>query len=440
MWHRIRHVGRALVGLCLLLAASFAANLAASSAALAQQPRVIDLRIGMQGPATRLVLEITEPMTPEVSVLSAPDRVIIDLPEVAWALPMNAATASGGVIQSFRFGNFSAGRSRMVLDVRGPVVVQSTFMIEPREGKQYRFVVDLARKAPPPQQNAQSPRPSPIPPSQPQANNSQYQAPAPVPPPPPQVAATRPIPMPNPAAPAPRAKPKGDNRHVVAVDAGHGGVDPGTTGKAGTREKDITLAMARELKARMEATGRYRVVLTRESDVFIPLRDRVAIARANGAEMFISLHADANPNPQTRGGSIYTLSEVASDKEADSLAAKENKADLIAGMDFSHESPEVTSILLDLAQRETMNYSATFAAMLVSELGKSVQLLGKSHRFAGFAVLKAPDVPSVLFELGYLSNSAEEKLLKQQDYRRKLADGVTRAADRFFRERTHLGR
>ncbi len=435
MWHRIKHVGRGLIGLGLLLAASLVAGSAASPAALAQQPRIVDLRIGMQGPATRLVLEMTEALTPEVSVLSAPDRVIIDLPEVAWALPMNAATASGGVIQSFRFGNFSAGRSRMVLDVRGAVDVQNSFMIEPRDGKRYRFVVDLARKAPPPQ-TAQPAKPTP---PRPQANNP-YQAPAPVPPPPPQVAAARPIPMPNPAPPAAKAKPKGDTRHVVAIDAGHGGVDPGTTGKAGTREKEITLAMARELKARMEATGRYRVVLTRESDVFIPLRDRVAIARANGAEMFISLHADANPNPQTRGGSIYTLSEVASDKEADLLAAKENKADLIAGMDLSHESPEVTSILLDLAQRETMNYSASFAAMLVGELGKSVQLLGKSHRFAGFAVLKAPDVPSVLFELGYLSNSGEEKLLKQKDYRRKLADGVTRAADRFFKERTHLGR
>lgn len=428
MWHKIRHVGLTVIGLGLLLAANFVVSTAAVA-----QPRIIDLRIGAQGAATRLVLEMTESLAPEVSVLTAPDRVIIDLPEVSWALPMNAVAATGGVIQSFRFGNFSAGRSRMVLDMRGPVVVQDSFMIEPREGKRYRFVVDLARKAPPPQRTAQPAKPNPPLPNQ-------YQTPAPVPPPPPQVAAVRPTPMPMPRPPALPAKPKGDTRHVVAIDAGHGGVDPGTIGKAGTHEKDITLAMARELKARMEATGRYRVIMTRASDIFIPLRDRVAIARAHGAEMFISLHADANPNPKTRGGSIYTLSEVASDKEAESLAAKENKADLIAGMDLSHESPEVTSILLDLAQRETMNYSATFAAMLVNELGKSVQLLGKSHRFAGFAVLKAPDVPSVLFELGYLSNSAEEKLLKQAEYRRKLADGVTRAADRFFRERTHLNR
>lgn len=392
----------------------------------AAQPRVTDLRIGDQGGATRLVLEISEQVTPEVSVLAAPHRVIIDFPELSWALPMNAASAKGGVIQSFRFGSFTAGRSRMVLDTAGPVVVKSAFMIEPREDHRFRYVVELQPSQPPRQQQAANPPPAPA--------SRQIQA---RPPPPQQSAAVQPLPKP----PAARqsAKPK-DARHVVAIDAGHGGVDPGTIGKGGTHEKDITLAMARELKARLEATGRYRVIMTRDRDIFLPLRDRFGLARANGAEMFISLHADANPNPTVRGGSVYTLSEVASDKEAEMLAAKENKADLIAGMDLSHENPQVTSILLDLAQRETMNYSATFAAMMVAELSKSVQLLGRSHRFAGFAVLKAPDVPSVLFELGYLSNRAEENLLNQAAYRRKIADGVVRAADRFFRERPQAGR
>lgn len=419
MWHVIQRACAGLVGLGVFMAVSLAGlSLAAA------QPRVTDLRIGDHGGSTRLVLEMTEQVSPELSILAAPHRVIIDLPDVAWALPMNAVTARGGVIQSFRFGSFTAGRSRMVLDVTGPVVVKSAFMIEPRETKQFRYVVDLERTAAPPRRDQVArdvPRPA---------------APS-------QVAVARPLPPPLPPAQsaAPRPRPPGDNsRRVVAIDAGHGGVDPGTIGKGGLYEKEVTLAMARELKKRMEATGRYRVILTRDRDVFVPLRERVAVARANGAEMFISLHADANPNHTVRGGSVYTLSEVASDKEAEMLAAKENKADLIAGMDLSHESPEVTSILLDLAQRETMNYSASFAAMLVSELGKSVRLLGNSHRFAGFAVLKAPDVPSVLFELGYLSNSAEEKLLNQPTYRRKVADGVIRATDRFFRERAKHGR
>lgn len=425
MWHMIRRVSVALGGLGMFIAVTLVGMTLAAA-----QPRVTDLRIGDQGGATRLVLEISEQVTPEVSVLAAPDRVIIDFPEMSWALPMNAAAAKGGIIQSFRFGSFTAGRSRMVLDVKGPVVVKSAFMIEPRDAHRFRYVVDLQPSQPPRPQQAAIPTATPVAPAPPQIQ-------ARAAPPQQQSAVVQPLPRP-PGARQP-AKPR-DARHVVAIDAGHGGVDPGTIGKGGTQEKDITLTMARELKARLEATGRYRVILTRDRDIFLPLRDRFGMARANGAEMFISLHADANPNPIVRGGSVYTLSEVASDKEAEMLAAKENKADLIAGMDLSHENPQVTSILLDLAQRETMNYSATFAAMMVAELGKSVQLLGRSHRFAGFAVLKAPDVPSVLFELGYLSNSAEEKLLNQAAYRRKIADGVVRAADRFFRERPQAGR
>lgn len=422
MWDAIRQACLTLAGLGLCAAAS----LTGLSPAVAQ-PRVVDVRIGDHAGATRLVLEMTEPASPEISVLSAPNRVVLDLPEVAWALPMNAVTARGGVIESFRFGVFTAGRSRMVLDVKAPVLVKSAFMIEPRGAQRFRFVVDLERAAAPGRNPAprvaQQAQRSPAPPAAEQ-----------------QVAVARPLPMP-PAAPTPpKPRAPGDGRHLVVIDAGHGGVDPGTIGKGGTYEKDVTLAMARVLKKRMEATGRYRVVLTRDSDVFIALRDRVTLARSGGAEMFISLHADANPNHAVRGGAVYTLSEVASDKEAELLAAKENKADLIAGIDLSHENPEVTSILLDLAQRETKNYSARFAAMLVEELGRSVRLLGNSHRFAGFAVLKAPDVPSVLVEMGYLSNRAEEKLLNQADHRRKLADGIVRAADRFFRERARSGR
>ena len=336
---------------------------------------VLGVRIGGTTASTRFVLEMTNSVKPEVYTLGSPYRVVVDLPEVGWSLPPNDIGAKGGLVQGFRFGLFEAGRSRLVIDVNAPVTVKGAFVIEPR-------------------------------------------------PPAPQ--------------PQPRPRDRRDSRRIVVVDAGHGGVDPGTIGPGGTYEKNVTLAMARELKARMEGTGRYKVVLTRDADIFIPLRERVAISRTAGAEMFISLHADAIANRNTRGGSIYTLSEVASDKEAESLAAKENKADLIAGMDLSHESREVASILLDLAQRETMNYSARFAAIMVSELGKSVQLLSNSHRFAGFAVLKAPDVPSVLFEMGYLSNAAEERELLKPEYRRKMADGIVRAADQFFRERPNL--
>jgi N-acetylmuramoyl-L-alanine amidase len=388
---------------------------------------VLGIRIGGTAASTRFVLEMTNSVKPEVFTLGSPYRVVVDLPEVGWRLPPNDIGAKGGLVDGFRFGLFEAGRSRLVIDVNAPVAVKGAFVIEPREGHRYRLVLDIERVAASAfrDQNPAAPRPQ----AQPAPSATAAQA-APLA----QIGAPRP-PAPQ---PQPRPRERGDTRRIVVIDAGHGGVDPGTIGPAGTYEKDVTLAMARQVKTRMEATGRYKVVLTRDSDVFIPLRERVAIARTAGAEMFISLHADAIANRNTRGGSIYTLSEVASDKEAESLAAKENKADLIAGMDLSHESREVASILLDLAQRETMNYSARFAAMMVSELGKSVRLLSNSHRFAGFAVLKAPDVPSVLFEMGYLSNAAEERELLRPDYRLKMADGIVRAADRFFRERPNL--
>jgi N-acetylmuramoyl-L-alanine amidase len=387
---------------------------------------VLGVRIGGNPAATRFVLEMTSAIKPEVFTLGSPYRVVVDLPEVAWSLPPNDIGARGGLVDGFRFGLFEAGRSRLVIDVNSPVAVKAAFVIEPREGFRYRLVLDIERVAAAAfqDQNPAGPRPQ----AQPRLSAGSSAASQ-------QAAVT---PRPPAPQPPPRPRDRGDSRRIVVVDAGHGGVDPGTIGPAGTYEKTVTLAMARQVKARMEATGRYKVVLTRDSDIFIPLRERVAIARNAGAEMFISLHADAIANRNTRGGSIYTLSEVASDKEAESLAAKENKADLIAGMDLSHESREVASILLDLAQRETMNYSARFAALLVGELGKSVRLLSNSHRFAGFAVLKAPDVPSVLFEMGYLSNAAEERELLRPEYRLKMADGILRAADRFFRERPNL--
>ena len=240
-----------------------------------------------------------------------------------------------------------------------------------------------------------------------------------------------PVPAPLPEAMEPKALPA-DGKPVVVIDPGHGGVDPGAIGVSGIYEKYITLAVARELKSVLEKNGRYKVYLTRDRDIFIRLRDRVAIGRQYNADLFISLHADSVGNPQLKGLSVYTLSQNASDSEAQALADKENKADLIAGIDLSHESADVANILIDLAQRETMNRSAGFAGGVVDEVGRETPLLGNTHRFAGFAVLKAPDVPSVLIELGYLSNETEERNLRQPEYRAKLAKGIARAVDRFF--------
>jgi N-acetylmuramoyl-L-alanine amidase len=261
----------------------------------------------------------------------------------------------------------------------------------------------------------------------------------------PPVVAAPPPPTPVPAAATPRLTaaitpppnarpaPRRAEKHVVAIDAGHGGVDPGAIGIGGTFEKDVTLGMTREIRRQLEATGRYKVVLTREDDIFVRLRDRIARARAGGAELFVSIHADSMRNKDTRGASIYTLSEHASDDEAAALAARENRSDIIAGVDLSHENKEVMSILIDLAQRETMNHSAILAGLLVDELGHEIPLIPvKPHRFAGFAVLRAPDLPSALIELGYLSNRTDEQLLTRPHNRAKVAASIVRAIDQFF--------
>lgn len=290
----------------------------------------------------------------------------------------------------------------------------------------------MSAPVPPPLERpvAQQPAPQPAPQlAQPTATPAMA---APQPEPAPVVTkVSAPLPAPMPESVEPRRLPA-DGKPVVVIDPGHGGVDPGAIGVSGIYEKYITLAVARELKAALEKNGRYKVFLTRDRDIFIRLRDRVAIGRQYNADLFISLHADSVANPQLKGLSVYTLSQNASDSEAQALADKENKADLIAGIDLSHESADVANILIDLAQRETMNRSAGFAGGVVDEVGRETSLLGNTHRFAGFAVLKAPDVPSVLIELGYLSNESEERGLRQPEYRAKLAKGISRAVDRFF--------
>ncbi len=230
-----------------------------------------------------------------------------------------------------------------------------------------------------------------------------------------------------PPAPGPR---------LLMLDPGHGGVDPGCIGAGGTYEKDITLAMGLELARQLEATGRYRVKLTRTDDEFVSLMDRVGRARTAGAELFLSIHADALPEERMRGASVFTLSEQASDKEAAALAARENNADLVAGpvagVDLSRHTPEVSSILFDLARRETNNLSLRLAQDLVTELGRRVTLLNHTHRSAGFVVLKAPDIPSALIETGCLSNHEEEKLLQQASYQHKLVAGLLQSINDYF--------
>jgi N-acetylmuramoyl-L-alanine amidase len=230
------------------------------------------------------------------------------------------------------------------------------------------------------------------------------------------------------AMPAKRA----DGRRVIVIDPGHGGIDPGAVGVRRTREKDVVLAFSLALRDRLKANPDYEVVLTRDTDKFLSLKQRVTVARQNQADLFIAVHADTVRGASVRGATLYTLSEKASDAEAEALAQKENRSDIIGGIDLGGSNEEVTDILIELAQRETKNHSTFFAKKAATQLQLVTHMTGKPTRSAGFVVLKAPDVPSVLLELGYLSNRADETLLMSPKWQAQVTQAMAMAIDAYF--------
>jgi N-acetylmuramoyl-L-alanine amidase len=358
-------------------------------------------RLGQTGDVTRFALDLSEAVPFEVKVFADPDRAVVLLPQMRFAVEPGIGAEGRGVVTGFRIHATEIGAS-VVLDLARPASVLAAFVLPPHDGAGYRLVVDLRPKG--------GSRAEP-------AGGLATSTPADA-----QLAAF--------SVPPPLRKPP--SRHVVVLDAGHGGADPGAISASGFYEKEVTLAMAQEMRRRLVASGRYSVVLTRNTDLFIPLGDRVRIAREAQADLFVSIHADSIGERTHRGGTVYTLSQTASDKEAEGLAARENKADIINGVDFGEQSREVMSILIDLAQRETMNLSAQFAQILSGEMGQRVPMNRNSHRFAGFRVLSAPDVPSVLIELGYLSNAKDESMIRSAAGRGKFADALVEAVDRYF--------
>ncbi len=368
------------------------------------------MRVHDHGSYTRLVLELSEGVEFSIFQLADPYRIVVDLPELDWAIGGDTTAESAGVVNTVRYGLFQPGNARIVVDLAGPSGVKNAFVLPPTGSTPFRFVLDMesvsresfmasvgqrhrtgALDTTNVRETAQKPTE--------RQEFEQFE------------------------------NSSGDRKTVIVVDPGHGGVDPGAIGVSGIYEKVITLAAARQLKTRLEGTGRYKVVLTRDRDVSLGLRERREIAHRAQADLFVSLHADSMKNKSVRGLSVYTLSENASDKEAAALAEQENNADIIIGVDLSHESREVRHILVDLAQRESMNLATNLATKLISQLQRDIMLLRNTHRFAGFAVLKSPDIPSVLIEMGYLSNREDEKALKQADYREKLMAAVARGLD-----------
>ena len=222
-------------------------------------------------------------------------------------------------------------------------------------------------------------------------------------------------------------------KRIIVIDPGHGGKDSGAVGIRKKLEKNITLAVGLLLKKKIEDNSNFKVILTRKTDIFLKLRDRTKIAKKYNADIFISLHADYNRNKRTRGISLYTLSENASDKEAAALARRENKADFLGNVDLSDETSEVTNILIDLTKRETLNQSSHLVNFLIKEFKNDMNLLQRTHRFAGFAVLKSLDIPSVLIEMGYLSNLKDSKLLNDKNYHNKICDDILKAVKKYFK-------
>ena len=376
------------------------------AASVEQEVVATDLRIGGDDKQTRFVVDLNRKIDLAAFTLADPYRVVVDLPQVNFKLPAKAATQSRGLVKAFRYGLIMQGGSRIVLDTKGPVRIEKAFVLDAAEGQPARLVLDLAaidRAA--------------------FMRNISLQ--------------TRPTHNTGAKPSEPPVKSDGDVRPLIVVDPGHGGIDNGTKGSGGELEKDIVLAFSQVLREKLESGGKYRVTMTRSDDSFIPLSERVRFARTRGAALFISIHADALPRKEglAEGATVYTLSETASDAEAARLAETENKADVIAGVDLTAEPNDVANILVDLAQRETKTFSMQFARTVVDELKSAARMHKHPLKSAGFKVLTAPDVPSVLIELGYMSTKDDLKQLNSPVWRARTAQAVVKAVETFLTPR-----
>ena len=371
---------------------------------------VSDIRIGLFENKTRFVIDLSEQTDYRVFLLDNPERVVIDLPSFKFKASLKKGDPTG-LIKKYRYGRFNNKTSRLVLDANAPLTVINTYTLPPDETKPHRLVIDLKT-----------------------ASREVFKAELKT------IHGSSTDPIKKTITPPKKPAivldtPKKKQKPLIVIDAGHGGKDPGAHARNGILEKKITLLAAKNLRNTLLKTGRYRVKLTRSTDIYHKLRKRYKIARDAKADIFISLHADSMPNSNVTGASVYTLSQTSSDKETAKLAEQENKSDAIAGFDLSHEDEDVADILIDLTVRDTMNHSKSFADTLVKSFKRSgVKTLPRAHRYAGFAVLKAPDIPSVLIEIGFLSSSKEAKRLNTSAYRSELSKAMLDAIDRYFKD------
>jgi N-acetylmuramoyl-L-alanine amidase len=368
--------------------------LAVAQADTVKTAKTTAIEVIAKGKTTRFYADMSSVAEFNAFVMSDPHRVLIDLANVSFDLPEGAGQKSKGLVRTVRYGEIEAGKSRIVIETDGPVQIsEAKFLAKKVRGKS-RLVIDLVASS----QQAALASPE---------TTGTIQGPAPI-------------------APQPSGK------KVIIIDPGHGGIDGGASSPNHVKEKDVVFAFAKTFVESLNATGRYDVRMTRDTDRFMTLSDRVEFTKASGAELFIAIHADTLRGPTGSGTTIYTLSDKASDEEAAALAEKENHVDSIAGIKLSEQVGEVADVLFELARKESKTFANLLSRNIVDKLKGVTPLTGKPIRSASFFVLKVPDVPSVLIELGFLSNPSDEKKLLDEAWRKTVSAAMTAAVDRHF--------
>ncbi len=393
-----RIVMAAYLGLLVCLQAGNAAH-AEDLAALTYQAAGDELR-------TRIVINFDHEPDVSTMLLGDPHRLAIDLPKTVFGFDKKSVEPRG-LITDVRYGMIDSTRSRLIFTLKGPFAVERLDVIKNDTSPGYRLVADLV---------ASSDR------AFAEAMKTQNQTTAST------VVAPKGDRI---ASAAPNEVSTGPKPFTVVVDAGHGGIDSGAESAGGSLEKNVTLLFAQQLRDELGKLPGIRVEMTRNDDTFLRLSERVRIARQYEADLFISIHADTINRGSIRGATVYTVSDKASDADSRAMADRENRADAVAGIAFDNETPEIADILMDLTRRETHTFSLSFAKTVVKSLKKDVNMINNPHRFAGFQVLRAPDVPSVLVEIGYLSNQEDEKLMLDPAWRSHVAERLATAVGEY---------
>jgi N-acetylmuramoyl-L-alanine amidase len=392
-----------------VLLLGFAAPLTMRPPAHADILKAHDFLVAGDAVRTRIVMQLDDDASLNWFLLRSPHRLVVDLPQTSFAIAP-ADLKPRGLVTNVRYGKISDDHSRMIFAVNGPFTVDGISIVKNESSSGYRLVADIVAS---PEADFEAALAK-------QAGGAPKAA----------AATDEPVDM-KPEAPG---KP-----FTVVIDPGHGGIDGGAEGVSGTIEKNVTLAFGTELRDALEKVGKYKVFMTRDDDRFLPLDERVRIARQDDADLFISIHADTISVKGIRGATVYTVSDKASDAAAAAVASRENLSDDLAGVEITEANHDVADILVDLIRRETHSFSIRFARSLVGQLSNTIEMINHPHRFAGFRVLRAPDVPSVLIELGYLSNPKDEAELRDPKWRAKAVDSICKAISLFAAAKVRAG-